>query len=134
MDSIPSMADPPFACPPDITLDLPVPPSVNRVRKIDYAGRRAVKAWQNTSDAYVMAAKGRTNEPLRLRKIERFEAVVVLSEHHTRIDLDNSLKCLIDYLKHLDLIVDDGPKYMRQITVRWGLAPMGCRITVRPIA
>lgn len=134
MDSLPSMADPPFACPPDIVLDLPVPPSVNKTRKVDWAGRRAVKAWQNTSDAYVIAARGRTSNPLRLRKIMQFEAIVTLSEHHTKIDLDNSLKCLIDYLKRIEVIEDDGPRFMRQVTVRWGIAPMGCRVTVRPCA
>jgi Holliday junction resolvase RusA-like endonuclease len=127
LSAIPSMADAPFHCPPDIVLDLPVPPSVNRTRKIDYA-------WQNVSDQFIIAARGRSNSPLRLRKIMRFEAIVTLSEHHTKIDLDNSLKCLIDYLKRIEVIEDDGPKFMRRVTVEWGIAPMGCRVVVRPIA
>jgi hypothetical protein len=32
------------------------------------------------------------------------------------------------------VIEDDGPKFMRRVTVEWGIAPMGCRVVVRPIA
>lgn len=132
--AIPSMSDPPFAVPADIILDLPAPPSVNRTRKIDWKGRSQLKAWGNVADAYVLAAKGRQRSPLRLDRINRFELHIVVSEHHTRIDLDNGLKALIDYLRRIDLIVDDGPKHMRRLTVEWGTAPHGCRVTVKPCA
>jgi Holliday junction resolvase RusA-like endonuclease len=56
----------------------------------------------------------------------------VLSEHHTKIDLDNGLKALIDYLRRIELIEDDSHKHMRRLVVEWGIAPMGCRVTVRP--
>ncbi len=130
----PSMADAPFHCPPDVTLDLPAPPSVNRTRKIDWKGKKQLTAWGNVADAYVLAAKGRQISPLRLVKHKRFELFITISEHHTRIDLDNGLKALIDYLRRIELIEDDGPKYMRKLTVTWGLAPHGCRVTVRPCA
>jgi Holliday junction resolvase RusA-like endonuclease len=134
MDALPSYADPPFAVAPDIVLDLPPPPSVNRTRKIDWAGKRQLTAFGNVANAYVLAAKGRAVNPLRLVKIPRFELDVVLSEHHTRIDLDNGLKALIDYLKRIELIEDDSPKHLRKLTVTWGLAPHGCRVTIRPLA
>jgi Holliday junction resolvase RusA-like endonuclease len=133
----PNTADtsaPPFAVPSDIILDLPVPPSVNRLRRIDWAKRDVARAWVNVADAYIIVAKGRTISPLRLRKLSRFELLIVLSEHHTKIDLDNSLKSLIDYLKRIEIIEDDGPKHMRRLTVEWGLAPHGCRVTVRACA
>jgi Holliday junction resolvase RusA-like endonuclease len=129
--AIPSMTDPPFAVPPDIVLDLPAPPSVNKVRRVDWSAVRSVKAWQNVANAYVLAAKGRTNSPLRLTKIARFELHIVMSEHHTGIDLDNGLKSLIDYLRKIELIEDDSPKHMRGLHVVWGTAPHGCRVTVR---
>jgi Holliday junction resolvase RusA-like endonuclease len=132
MDAAPSYSEPPFAPPADIVLDLPVPPSVNRTRRIDWSKRDVLRAWSNTADAYVMAAKGRANSPLRLSKVPRFELKIVLSEHHTRIDLDNSLKSLIDYLRRIEVIEDDSPKHMRRLVVEWGLAPHGCRVTVRP--
>jgi Holliday junction resolvase RusA-like endonuclease len=134
MDAIPSMSDPPFAVPPDIILDLPAPPSVNRTRRVDWASARTVKAWANVADAYVLAAKGRQISPLRLKKIKRFELHIAMSEHHTKIDLDNGLKALIDYLRRINLIEDDSPKHMRGLHVTWGLAPMGCRVTVKEVA
>lgn len=134
MDAQPSYADPPVAVAPDIILDLPPPPSVNRTRKIDWAGKRQLIAFGNVADAYVLAAKGRTHQPLKLVKIPRFELFITLSERHTRIDLDNGLKALIDYLKRIELIEDDSPKHLRKLTVTWGLAPHGCRVAVRACA
>jgi len=125
-------ANPPFGMPPDIVLDLPCPPSVNKVRRVDWSSVRVVKAWQNVSNAYVLAAKGRANSPLKLVKVPRFELHIVMSEHHTKIDLDNGLKALIDYLRKIELIEDDSPQHMRRLIVEWGLAPFGCRVTVKP--
>lgn len=130
----PSMTDLPFSVPPEIVLDLPAPPSVNRTRKIDWKGKRQLIAWGNVADGYVLAAKGRTISPLRLVKVPRFELLVTMSELHTRIDLDNGLKALIDYLRRIELIEDDSPKHMRRLVVEWGRAPFGCRVTVRPCA
>lgn len=133
MDAIsPSMTDPPFAVPADIVLDLPAPPSVNRTRKLDFSSLRIVNAWKNVANAYVLAAKGRKISPLKLTKISRFELHIVLSEHHTKIDLDNGLKALIDYLRKIELIENDSPKHMRRLVVEWGHAPFGCRVRVKP--
>src|SRR6266403_2046547 len=127
MDALPSYTDPPFAVAPDIVLDLPVPPSVNRTRRIDWKSVRTMTAWINVADAYLLAAKGRSQSPLKMQKIARFELIVTLSEHHTKIDLDNGLKALIDYLRRIELIEDDSYKHMRRLVVQWGVAPMGCR-------
>ncbi len=128
--SVPAGFVPPVTS--DIILDLPAPPSVNKTRRIDYAATRAVKAWHNVANAYVLAAKGRAISPLQLVKIPRFHLLIVVSEHHTKIDLDNGLKALIDYLRRIELIEDDSWKHMRKLTVEWGLAPHGCRVIVRP--
>jgi Holliday junction resolvase RusA-like endonuclease len=130
--AMPSMTDPPFAAPADITLDLPAPPSVNRVRRVDWSSVRVVQAWRNVANAYVLAAKGRKISPLKLTKIARFELHIIMSEHHSKIDLDNGLKALIDYLRKIELIEDDSPKHMRRLVVEFGLAPHGCRVTVKP--
>jgi Holliday junction resolvase RusA-like endonuclease len=132
--SLPSQADPPFAIPPDIVLDLPAPPSVNKVRRIDWANHRAIKRWKRGADGYVFAAKCRSRDPLKLNKIGRFELFVTLSETHSGADLDNILKVLIDYLRQIELIADDGPAHMRALHVAWGFAPEGCRVIVRPSA
>lgn len=127
----PSMTDPPFAPPADITLDLPLPPSVNRTRKLDFSSLRISNAWKNVANAYVLAAKGRKISPLKLSMISRFELHIVMSEN-SRTDLDNGLKILIDYLRKIELIEDDSPKHMRRLVVSFGHAPHGCRVTVRP--
>jgi Holliday junction resolvase RusA-like endonuclease len=132
--AMPSLTDPPFAVAPDIVLDLPAPLSVNRTRKVDWVGKRKWTAWQNVADGYVLAAKGRSRSPLKIAKIARFELLITISEQHSRVDLDNGLKGLIDYLRRIELIEDDGPKHMRRLTVEWGPAPYGCRVTIKPLA
>ena len=125
--------DPPFACPPDIWLDLPVPPSVNRGRKIDWSDKSKAK-WIVQADNCFTAAKCRVREPIRNRKLDgAFEAIVTLSEDHTKMDLDNGIKALIDYARRRNLITDDAPKYFRRLTVQWGEAPAGCKLVLRPM-
>lgn len=124
--------DAPAVTPAAVILDLPPPPSVNATRRIDWKAMRKVNAWKNVADAYVLAAKGRSHQPLVLTKIPRFEINILMSEQLNRIDLDNGLKALIDYLRRIELIEDDSPKHMRRLVVEWGLAPHGCRVTVRP--
>jgi len=130
--AMPSQADPPFALAPDMILDLPFPPSVNRTRKLDFSSLRVVNAWKNVANAYVMAAKSRKDSPLKLAKVSRFELHIVMSER-SRADLDNGLKALIDYLRKIELIEDDSPKHMRRLVVEFGHAPHGCRVTVKPM-
>lgn len=132
-EASPSFTDPPFAAPADITLDLPPPPSVNRTRKLDFSSLRITNEWKNVANAYVLAAKGRKNSPLKLTKISRFELLIVMAET-SRTDLDNGLKILIDYLRKIELIENDSPKHMRRLVVEFGHAPFGCRVTVKPCA
>ena len=131
--SMPSMIDPPFAVEPDIVLDLPPPPSVNRTRKLDFSSLRITNAWKNVANQYVMVARARKISPLRLTKVPRFELTIVFAES-SRLDLDNGLKTLIDYLRKIELIEDDSPKHMRRLVVEFGTAPFGVRITVKPCA
>lgn len=130
---IPSLAQPPFSCPPDITLDLPVPPSVNRSRKIDWSAVSKVNAWKKHADALILLSRRGGHVPFA-RRYARFELHIVLSEFHTKVELDNALKTLIDYLRRIEVIENDAPKNMRKITVEWGYAPEGARVTVRPTA
>lgn len=128
-----SFIDRPFACPPDIEIDLPPPISVNKLRKKDPASAPLVRRWVNQADALMFAAKCRTQNPLRGRKMDaQFEVQLILNECLTGIDLDNSCKGILDYLKRVELIVDDGPKYMRRVVIEWGIAPHGCRLILKP--
>jgi Holliday junction resolvase RusA-like endonuclease len=130
---------PPFALPPEaaVMLDLPVPPSVNKTRRYDFTHSKLVRAWKDQAEPLVLAAKTSTINPLRLSKIERFEIAIIVSEDDTDMDLDNGIKCLVDYLKTIGVIRDDAKKNMRGLTVIWGDsadAPEGCRVFVRPCA
>jgi Holliday junction resolvase RusA-like endonuclease len=131
MDAIPSYADAPFACPPDVVLHLPVPISVNQTRRVDWTAHKKLKIWKRAADQIVLLAK-REKNPLKLERIKRFELTITLCEVQSRIDIDNGLKNLIDYLKRIELIEDDSPKHMRRLVVEFGEAPLGCVVTVRP--
>ena len=80
-----------------------------------------------------MAAKCRSENPFRPLLIKRFQITITLSEHLTKVDLDNSIKLICDYLRRIDVIEDDSWKHMRRLIVEWGLAPEGCRVEVVPL-
>lgn len=115
----------------DIILDLPPPISVNKLRKIYCPADKRAQDWRDAADGYLLLAKSR--KEVRFDRLERFELHVVLSENHNKIDLDNGLKLLIDYLHQRDIVANDAPKNLRRLVVEWGHAPEGCRITVKPL-
>lgn len=123
------MSDRPFGCPPDIVLDIPIPPSVNSLRKVDWRAMGRYNAWKSQADMALLAS-GQYASQKGLAPIVRFELSVILDES-CRCDADNVLKAAIDYLRRIDFILDDGPKNMRKITVEWGTAPAGCRLILR---
>jgi Holliday junction resolvase RusA-like endonuclease len=111
------------------TFDLPVPPSVNRTRKVDWRGKALRDDWKGRADMLVLAqTQGR---PQTIAG--QFEAIITLRDGATRMDLDNAAKEIIDYARRTELVANDGPKHMRRLVVRWGDAPEGCRLTVREI-
>lgn len=126
------MADAPFHCPADIVLDLPAPISVNKLRRIDWANQKLVQRWRDAANGLLLVAKRRPVDPLRFNTVERFELGIVLDETKVRSDADNCAKILIDYLCTIGLIIDDAPKHMRKVTIEWGEAPEGCRVTIKP--
>lgn len=127
-------SDAPFATPPVVVLDLPAPPSVNRTRMVDWKGRAGHRRWVETCDQLVLASRCRTRDPQPRRVPGQYEVLIVMSEAHTGIDLDNGIKALIDYLRKIEIVEDDSPKFFRKLTVEWGSAIEGCRVHVRGIA
>lgn len=130
----PADFDRPFGCPPDepvrppIVLDLPVPQSVNRLRRIDWQTTNGKKkAWLRAADMLVMA-KGKLPPAI----IGPWEMSVTMSENLWRIDPDNGLKELIDFCRRINLIENDSPRFARRIVLEWGEAPEGVRVTIRP--
>lgn len=130
-------SDPPFLPPLDeVTIDLPPPISVNRLRMIDWGGHKRAKRWKAAADKLVMAAKCRAVNPVPKNgpPFPRFEVWIILDERRNNLDADNSHKMIIDYLKRINLITDDAKKYMRWVHIGWGVAPEGCRLILRPAA
>jgi Holliday junction resolvase RusA-like endonuclease len=126
------MADPPFACPPDIIIDLPTPPSVNRIWRHNRAGPKRVSIspeydkWKRQADAMALSmAQFRGLKTI----VGPFEAKIVLKR--IRGDLDNRAKGVLDWLQSRAVVADD--KYCERLTLEWGDAPAGCRVTVKPI-
>lgn len=120
----------PFGLPAEIVLDLPAPPSVNRTRRVDWRGQQTTTQWHAVADKVVMA----TRRPGQPHKIDGpFDLHVMLSPT-IKTDPDNGLKSLIDYLRRIEVIQNDSPKFFRKLTVEWGTAPEGCRVTVRSCA
>lgn len=131
-----NVIDRPFGLPieaSEFSLDLPAPPSVNRTRRVDWEGARATKKWAKEADILLMAARCRVRERLPRKISTTFEATIILSERHTHIDIDNGVKAVIDYLRRVELIEDDSPKYLRRLVVEFGDAPLGCRVHVRSL-
>lgn len=125
--------DLPFLPPPDTVMDIPVPPSLNRARKIDWSKYPEVKAWQKHCDTTLMA-NGQYRAAKKTKPNGRYELTIILDEHQTKLDLGNVEKLANDYLKRVELVIDDGPKYCRRIVIEFGIAPTGCRLIVRPAA
>jgi len=111
-------------------LDIPVPPSVNRTRRVDRSASRLVSNWHAKADAEIMSS-GQYKIARRGRRTDRpCEIAVILCEKKCRLDPDNPLKAAIDYLRRIELIENDTGKHVRKITVEWGAAPKGCRIII----
>jgi Holliday junction resolvase RusA-like endonuclease len=133
MDALPSYADPPFAVAPDIVLDLPMPPSVNRIWRANKAGPKHVsispeyRQWKAHADALAMSL----GQFRGLKTIAgKFEVHIVLQRQ--RGDLDNRAKGLLDWLQSRSVVLDD--KYCERLTLEWGDAPHGARVTVKALA
>lgn len=128
------VSDAPFAVPPVIVFDLPVPPSVNRTRKVDWRAGKKFKGWTKRADLMVLGSRCRSHAPQPRMISGAYELLIVLSEKHTRIDLDNGIKWLVDYLRRIEAVTDDSQKYFHKLTVEWGDAPEGCRVHIRGLA
>jgi Holliday junction resolvase RusA-like endonuclease len=114
-----------------ITLDLPIPVSVNRTRRIDWRNHNKMLAWVKMADQFVTVAKAA--KQVRFDRIAQYELHITLSAEHCKTDLDNAVKLVADYLHKREITEDDGPANMRKLTVEYGHAPAGARVVVTPI-
>lgn len=125
-----SFEDRPFGCPPNVVLDVPVPPSVNKTRNVSWVGHRDYVAWKKEA-GWTIRANGQYAKAWR--NIHQYELTITLDEKQCKRDPGNIEKAASDFLKFMEIIVDDAPKFARRITIEWGEAPSGCRLTVKPL-
>jgi len=111
-----------------IILDLPPALSVNRTRRIDWSAKPAMRQWTKAADALMMS-HGRLPD----RILGRFQVTIILPEG-SRLDGDNTIKGLVDYVKRIELIRDDSPRYMRRLVVEFGDAPTGSRVILEELS
>lgn len=110
-----------------LTLHLPPPVSVNKHRRIDWRNRSAYIAWREWAGKLFMEQGGlRFNPPIK----GRYAAIVTIDPHHTKCDLDNTVKAAIDFLVTMGVVEGDGPMHMREITVKWGPTKHGTTVSV----
>lgn len=130
--------DRPFGLPEliTVTLDLPFPPSVNRIwRQAAKAGKNRIRLagdyikWKADADVRVIV-----NKTWRRVCIQgHFEAHIALNSEIGRWgDLDNRIKAILDWAQSRALVTND--KNCRRLIVEWvqhASAPEGCRLTLR---
>jgi Holliday junction resolvase RusA-like endonuclease len=126
-----TLLDPPTAAAPlDVVLDIPTPPSVNVIRKVNPAGVGVHERWKVAADRALLAS-GQYRAAKRIGIPERFELTIILNEAKCRLDLDNCCKSALDYLRRIELIKNDDHRFLRKLTVIWGEAPAGARLILR---
>lgn len=115
-------------------IDLPLPPSVNGIwrSRRGHGGKPVFflapryQTWKRAADNFFMAQK-RIAKPVA----GEFIATITLNEKKLRkgSDIDNRVKAAMDWLQRSGLIEND--KLARKLTVGFGVAPEGCRITLK---
>lgn len=124
-----SYADAAFHVAPDIVLDLPACPPINRLRKIDWRGHKAHKAWREQAGKHLMLARSGGK---KLGAISgRFEIELTMDDR-IKCDLDATIKQVSDFCVLHGFVRDDSPRYMRKITIQWGDIAPGIRVVLRP--
>lgn len=124
----------------EIVVDLPYPPSVNKIWRSTAAisSKRVYLApsyvlWKTHADALLMSERGWTKK--RLAGPFEIEIDLCCPAKHPRGDLDNRIKAVLDYLQRAEIVSND--KYCQRLLVQWveqERAPHGCRVILRPCA
>lgn len=121
--------DAPFHNPPDLYLELPMPPTTNNL--FASAGKRRFRSAEY--EAWIKEAGHRLNiqrPPLMAGKVMLLLEVEEPKTAH-RQDVANREKAVVDLLVKHRVIQGDDQRFVRQITLRWADVA-GVRVTVRP--
>lgn len=125
-----------------VILDLPLPPSVNRIAARLGNESSVVKKWITAADRHIMATGQRIGWPPgnaldhRIKNSPRPDSPFVLEVIWTedqagKWDIDNRLKPLLDYLQRIGVTRND--KLCRKLIVVFGEAPSGTRVLIYPM-
>jgi Holliday junction resolvase RusA-like endonuclease len=122
-----------------ITLDLPCPPSVNRLRRLDKAGLWRLDRWRENADNMITAqwATAKFRGKLKPTLVGYPVSITVKLSENERLDLDNVSKALLDYLKRIEIISDDSKRFVRRLLLEWVApeeAPDGVRVTISSVS
>lgn len=132
----------PFALPAssvEFTIDLPVPPSVNKLRRITQAGRKKLKKYYADADIHVLKEwrdRHENGERFRLpirKLVGAFEAVISIGDESCKTDADNLAKTILDFAVSRQFVTDDSPKFMRRLIIEYRDDMRGCRLTLRSL-
>jgi Holliday junction resolvase RusA-like endonuclease len=136
-----SHIDRPFAPPLECVIDLPFPPSVNRIwrsqqatngRKIGVYLSAEYRAWSKHADIAVIANGSWRS---RVAMPAEFTAVIQLNRAQRAGDIDNRIKAVLDWAQRAQIIGND--RLCEALTARWVAtieAPSGCRLILRSVA
>jgi hypothetical protein len=118
----------PQAPPRTIRLPMPVPPSVNRIRRVDWASKKTRDRYYLHTDLF-LSAYGPKPPPVRVIT-GPYELHIQVPEF-SRLDLDNHCKSLIDYLVSREFVSGDSKKYLRRLVIEWATEEVTeCQITI----
>ena len=111
-----------------ITLDLPLPPSVNKIRRINWASYADYKRWREDADKCLMLHKQNKQSPI----LVPCSVLIEIAYDKLIADPDNILKGLLDYCVSRGFLNDDRKRFLREIILRFTTEPLpeGCRVTL----
>ena len=129
--SIPSFVDSPFACPPDVVISLPIPPTTNNL--LAGAGKRRFRSAGY--DGWIKIAGHCLNAQHPVKTAGRVSLLIEVEEPKTarRQDVANREKAVVDLLVAHGVIEGDDQRFVREVTMRWAEVE-GVRVTVKACA
>lgn len=121
-----------------IIVDLPRPPSLNRLWRFGRGRTKSGKPWMYPSREYI-AWKRNADKHWLLAKpkipikyiLGPFKTEVILAQGSHRIDQDNLLKALLDFAQKIEIIENDSLN--QETLIRYGEAPLGVRLIIKRI-
>lgn len=117
------------------TIDLPMPPSVNRIwcSRTGHKGKPQFylapryATWKRTCDNLALANRKKWAPVLGPYRI-----TVTFDRSKTRADQDNLIKAVNDWLERAGLITNDN--LAEKTAIQWGKAPEGCRVVLTAVS